>query len=214
MNIIFEVLHQALGLLFHVTGDWGLAIVLLTIIAKLALLPVNLKQKNSLAKQQEMSKQIEALKNKYKHNKEKLEVELQKVYTKNAGNIFGGFAGFIQLPILISLYRFFIVMPVEGTTIILPWILKLSLPAPYYIVPILVTVIQLLPNILVSLGVLRDSGIMKLSVGNILPALLMSVFIVVKAPIGLGLYFLTSAFFSAVEQICFTIYVKKAYSVQ
>jgi YidC/Oxa1 family membrane protein insertase len=107
----FDIIAYPLGqflyfiyntLAFH---NYGLAIIIFTVIMKLVLLPLTIKQYRSTAKMQEIQPQIQEIQKRYKNDKEKLNQELMKVYQENKVNPAGGCLPLlIQLPILFSLY--------------------------------------------------------------------------------------------------------------
>jgi len=85
--------------------NYGLAIVIFTIVVKLVLLPLTLKQYKSSAKMQEIQPIIADLQKRYKDDKEKLNQEMMKVYQEHNYNPAGGCLPLlIQMPILLSLY--------------------------------------------------------------------------------------------------------------
>jgi YidC/Oxa1 family membrane protein insertase len=85
--------------------NYGLALVIFTIVVKLVLLPLTLKQYKSSAKMQELQPIIADLQKRYRDDKEKLNQELMKVYQENNYNPASGCLPLlIQMPILLSLY--------------------------------------------------------------------------------------------------------------
>jgi len=85
--------------------NYGFAIIIFTIIIRLILLPLTIKQYRSAAKMQEIQPQIQEIQKRYKNDKEKLNQELVKLYQENNINPAGGCLPIlIQMPILISLY--------------------------------------------------------------------------------------------------------------
>lgn len=87
---------------FH---NYGLAIIFFTIIVRMILLPLTIKQYKSTAKMQEIQPLITDIQNRYKNDKEKLNQELMKVYQENNANPAGGCLPLlIQFPIIITLY--------------------------------------------------------------------------------------------------------------
>jgi YidC/Oxa1 family membrane protein insertase len=95
---------------FH---NYGLAIIIFTIIVRLALLPLTLKQYKSSAKMQELQPIIADIQKRYKDDKEKLNQEMMKVYKDNNYNPASGCLPLlIQMPILITLY-YVIVQPLK-----------------------------------------------------------------------------------------------------
>lgn len=87
---------------FH---NYGLSIIFFTIIIRLALLPLTLKQYKSSAKMQELQPMIADIQKRYKDDKEKLNQEMMKVYQENNYNPASGCLPLlVQMPILITLY--------------------------------------------------------------------------------------------------------------
>lgn len=85
--------------------NYGVAIILFTLLIKVVLLPLTIKQMKSTAKMQEIQPQLQEIQKRYKNDKEKLQQETLKVYQENNVNPMGGCLSlFIQMPILISLF--------------------------------------------------------------------------------------------------------------
>ncbi len=94
-------------------NNYGLAIIFFTILVKLALLPLTLKQYKSSAKMQELQPIISDIQKRYKDDKEKLNQEMMKVYQENNYNPASGCLPLlVQMPILITLY-WVIVQPLK-----------------------------------------------------------------------------------------------------
>ncbi len=86
-------------------SNYGLAIIVFTIIVRVALIPLTLKQYKSTAQMQAIQPQLEEIKKRYKDDKEKLNEETMKVYQENKVNPAGGcLPMLIQMPIILSLY--------------------------------------------------------------------------------------------------------------
>lgn len=73
MDFISSILQGLLSILFNFTGDFGISIVLITLIVKLVLMPLSLKQRFSVKKQQELAEKMEYIKEKYKNDTKELE---------------------------------------------------------------------------------------------------------------------------------------------
>ncbi len=92
---------------------YGLSIIIFTLIIKLLLLPLTLKQYKSTANMQKIQPQVQEVQKRYKNDKEKLNTELMKVYKENNVNPAGGCLPIlIQFPIIITLY-WVIVQPLK-----------------------------------------------------------------------------------------------------
>jgi YidC/Oxa1 family membrane protein insertase len=96
---ILKFFHDTLG-----TG-WGLAIVLLTILVRAALLPLTLKQFKSMQNMARFQPEIKKLQERYKNDKERLNQEMMKFYRENKVNPFASCLPLVaQLPVFLSLF--------------------------------------------------------------------------------------------------------------
>jgi len=209
MNIISNLLNVSLNYFFNITGDLGIAIILLTILVKLILMPISFRQKLSMYSQQEFSKGLEEIKEKYKSNKEKLEIETQKYFKQNARGMIGILSSLLQIPIVFNLYRVILNMPMQVGTALIPWVVSLKMSDSLFIVPAIYAVSMLSPNILPYIPFLRVKAQAKLSKTNIIITTVISGLVTFKAPIALGIYFITTSLFSFVEEIVFRLYAKR-----
>jgi membrane protein insertase Oxa1/YidC/SpoIIIJ len=82
MNIIFNGLNTLLSHIFSLTGDWGIAIIFMTVIVRAFISPMSIKQKISMQEQQENVKIMQSIQEKYKNDKKKLESEMKKYQEK------------------------------------------------------------------------------------------------------------------------------------
>lgn len=208
MNIISSVLNTSLNYFFNLTGDWGVAIILLTLLVRTLLLPMSMKQKLSMQQQQSLSKKIEVLKEKYKNNKEKLESELQKHYQQSAKSMFGCLVSFLQLPIIFTLYSVILKMPVHTGTIIIPWVTNIKLADSYFVLPILYALTTLSPNLLSYFSFLKVSSYNNMPKSTLILTSVFSILITIKNPIAVGIYLITTSLFSLMEEIAFRLYLK------
>jgi len=88
--------------------DFGLAIILLTVIIRVALYPISVKALNSQRSLQKLQPKLEEIQKKHKNDKEKQAKETLELYRKEKVNPFGGLLlAIVQIPILIALYRVF-----------------------------------------------------------------------------------------------------------
>jgi len=105
-NSFKEIIFQFLRQIESVVGDWGLAIIVLTVLVRLALMPLTVKQTRSMYELQRIQPKIKELQAKYKDDKEKLQEETLKFYQENKVNPFGGcLPMLLQMPLLIALYQ-------------------------------------------------------------------------------------------------------------
>src|ERR671936_1564840 len=88
-----------------VGGSWGLSIIGLTIVVRVILLPLTLKQFKSMQGLQRLQPEIKALQEKYKEDKQRLNQEMMKFYQENKVNPLGSCLPLVaQLPVFIALF--------------------------------------------------------------------------------------------------------------
>jgi YidC/Oxa1 family membrane protein insertase len=134
----------------HITSNWGWAIVLLTVLINLLILPLRVKTMQSGLKMQRIQPQMDAIKERYKKYKatdpkrNEMNVEIMKLQKDNGVNMFGGcIPTLIQMPLL---FAFFSMLPkvVELRQAHWFWLPDLSSADPYHILPIVMVVSQFL----------------------------------------------------------------------
>lgn len=107
-HLIYQPLFNALIIFYNFIPDLGVAIIGLTIIIRIALLPVSKKSIESQKKMQEIQPEIKKIQEKYKNDKQRQGEELMKFYKEKGINPAGGcLPMIIQIVILIALYRVF-----------------------------------------------------------------------------------------------------------
>jgi len=101
-----DLIFSGLQYLYGVTGDYGWAIVLLTLVLRIAIAPLVVKQTKSMHELQRIQPKIKALQKKYKDDKEKQQEEILKYYQENKINPFGGCLPILlQMPIFLALFQ-------------------------------------------------------------------------------------------------------------
>ena len=102
---LLDGLGWVLAAIYGVIGNFGLSIVVLTVLIRLVLLPLGIKQIKSMQHMQAIQPQIKALQKKYKGNKQKIQEETMKLYRDAGVNPLGGCLPLLlQFPILIAMY--------------------------------------------------------------------------------------------------------------
>ena len=103
MGFIANIFGYLLKFCVNICGNYGLAVILFSILIKIILYPMTLKQQKSLKKNQELQPKLNELQEKYKNDQEKLAVEYQNFMKENKFNPFGGcLITFLQLFVLIG----------------------------------------------------------------------------------------------------------------
>ena len=105
MNIISNALGHVLRIIFELVQNYGLSIILFTIVVKVLLLPLTIKQTKSTKAMQDIQPKIQEIQTKYKDKPEKQQQEIMKIYTEAKINPLAGCLPLlIQMPILIALF--------------------------------------------------------------------------------------------------------------
>lgn len=92
--------------IYNLVANYGLAIIIFTIIIKMILIPLNIRSQKAMRKQQKIQPIIAELQKKYANDQEKLQREMMKIYKENNISMTGGcLPMLIQFPILIGLYQ-------------------------------------------------------------------------------------------------------------
>ncbi|MBR4720987.1 MAG: YidC/Oxa1 family membrane protein insertase [Clostridia bacterium] len=103
--LITRPLGFIIRMIYDLVQNYGLSIILFTIIVKLILMPLQAKSQKAMKKQQKIQPIIAELQKKYANDQQKLQAEMMKVYKENGVSMTGGCLPLlIQFPILIGLY--------------------------------------------------------------------------------------------------------------
>lgn len=105
----FEFVHQSVSLIFPSKNlSYGLAIILVTVIIRLILLPLNIKQTKSSIAMNELQPETKKIQEKYKNDPKRSQQEVMKLYKEKGANPLSGcLPMLIQWPIFIALYYVF-----------------------------------------------------------------------------------------------------------
>ena len=173
-------------------GNYGWAIVLITILVNFVLFPLRLKSQISMQKMQKIQPQVNTLQDKYKKLKAndprraEIQAEIMKLYQEHGSPIGGCLPLLLQMPVMLAFYQ---MLSVSIELRHAPWILwihDLSRPDPYYIIPVLMAIAMIVGQKMTPTTVDPAQAKMML----IMPVLMTVFFLWVQS--GLTLYWLTS----------------------
>lgn len=140
VHIFAAPLFALLDWLHKIIGNWGWAIIVLTLIVKAVLFPLNQKAYQSMAKMRAVAPKLEALKKKYPNPEDRMALQtgMMQLYRDEKINPLGGcLPMLIQMPIFIGLYWMIFLSVELRQAAWLGWISDLSRPDPFYILPLL-----------------------------------------------------------------------------
>lgn len=186
------------------THNYGISIILLTILIKLIFFPLSHKSYRSMKKMQEIQPKLEELRKKYANDKEALNREIMLLYRRYGVNpVSGCLPMLIQIPFFIALYQTLMHAIELRHAPFFGWIHDLSGPDPYYITPIVMGATMLIQQVLTpSSGDSTQKRMMY-----ILPVVFTFMFL--KFPSGLVIYWLINNVFSIIQQL-YTLKTQRA----
>ncbi len=136
-SLLAVPLHAVLKFIYHYTGNYGIAIIIVTIIIKLLFWPLTQKSYTSMKAMQKLQPEMQKIRDRCKNDRERLNREIMEMYKTHRVNPMGG-----CLPMLVQIPVFFALYKVLMDTIDLRhahfglWLTDLSAKDPYYITPI------------------------------------------------------------------------------
>ena len=141
LTIIAKPIFWLLEKIHGFVGNWGWSIILLTILIKLIFFPLSAASYKSMARMKEVQPRLVAMKEQYKGEPQKLNQAMMEMYRKEKINPLGGcLPVVIQIPVFIALYWVLLSsVEMRGAPWVL-WIHDLSVPDPYYILPVIMAV--------------------------------------------------------------------------
>ena len=105
MGIIAKPIGYLLMLIYKLVGNYGISLIILTVIVKLVLYPLYAKQIKSTANMSEMSEKAQEIQRRYANDREKMNEEMQKLYSETGFNPMSGcLPMLIQFPIIMGLF--------------------------------------------------------------------------------------------------------------
>jgi len=223
LNFLIVPITSLLVFLYGISGqNLGLAIIFLTLLIRGVLVPITIPSLRSAKKLQDLKPALDKLKEKHK-DKQKLQLAQLELYKQHGINPAAGCLPQVaQLLVLIALYQVFIKFinngSINGNPLNLQFLwLNLGKPDPFYILPVLAGLTQLVFSFMMTSGLeghlkapkdkeakqkeednLEMAQSMQQQMLYIMPA--MTVLIALKFPSGLALYWVITTLFSLIQQ--------------
>lgn len=141
LTIIAAPLFWLMSLFYDWTGNWGIAIILLTILIKLVFFPLSAASYRSMAKMRLVTPKLEKIKEQYGQDREQLNRAMMDLYKNEKINPLGGcLPVLIQIPVFIALFWAILSSVEMRYAPFYGWITDLSVADPYYILPLIMGV--------------------------------------------------------------------------
>ena len=105
MGVLASLFGYVLNFLYNLVQNYGIAIILFTVLLKIVMFPISIKQQRTMKKSQEVQKEVDKAQLKYKNNPEMLSKEVMAIYKREKVSPFSGcLSGILQLVIFISVF--------------------------------------------------------------------------------------------------------------
>lgn len=141
LTILAQPIFWLLNKLHSLVNNWGVAIILLTILIKLAFYKLSETSYKSMANMRKLTPRLQALKDRYGDDKERLNQAMMEMYKKEKINPLGGCLPIVvQIPVFIALYWVLLESVEMRHAPFALWINNLSAPDPYFILPLIMGV--------------------------------------------------------------------------
>lgn len=188
---LLQIIHAALG-------NWGLAIIALTVLVRVCVMPFNIMSYRSMKAMSVVQPQLKQIREKYKNDSQMANKEIMRVMKEAKANPIGG-----CLPMLLQIPVFFALYQVLGQSIELYkapfafWIMDLSLKDPYFVLPVLMGATMFVQQKITPTTM--EPAQQKILM--FMPVFL--TFLLASLPSGLTLYMFVSTLFGVLQQLYF-----------
>lgn len=188
-----------------IVGNYGIAIIIVTILMRILIFPLTLKQEKSMKKMKEIQPEVDKIREKYKDDPQTLNQKTMEIYKENNVNPMGGCLPIlIQMPIFVALYYAFVgnTIPADAT------FLWFNLKQPDHFIKLGTFTVNLLPILNTLVTFIQQKimmGVQPQDKNNPMSSMLytmplMMLFIFYNMPSGVTLYYLVSGVLSVIQQ--------------
>ncbi|NWG87878.1 MAG: membrane protein insertase YidC [Hydrogenophilaceae bacterium] len=141
LHVLAYPLFMLLSWLHKLVANWGVAIILLTVLIKMAFYPLSAASYKSMAQMRKLAPRLQSLKEKFGDDRQKLHEAMMKIYKEEKINPLGGCLPIlVQIPVFIALYWVLLGAVELRQAPFALWITDLSAKDPYYVLPVVMAV--------------------------------------------------------------------------
>lgn len=194
-SAVAKPLFWVLKLFYKFLKNYGLAIIILTVLIRIVFIPLTNKSQKSMKEMQAITPKVNEIKEKFKNDPQRMNREVMDLYKKHKVNPLGGCLPMIlQIPVFIALYNVLMyAIELRGAPFYF-WIKDLSLKDPYYILPIVMGVSMVIQQKMTPTSV----DPMQSKMMMLLP--IVFTFMFLSLPSGLVLYWTVNNILSIAQQ--------------
>jgi YidC/Oxa1 family membrane protein insertase len=196
LTIISKPLFMLLSWVHDFIGNWGLAIIIVTFLIKLAFYRLTAASGRSMAKMRNLAPRIKAIQERYKDDREQLGRQMMEIYKREKINPLAGCLPiFIQIPVFLAFYWVLLESVEMRQAPFFGWISDLSARDPYFILPVIMGAAMFLQF---KLQPMPTTDPMQAKIFAFMPVIMAGT--MVMFPSGLVLYWLTNTVLSIAQQ--------------
>jgi YidC/Oxa1 family membrane protein insertase len=213
LDHIYDLTRRVAGVFGGTRGNYGVAIILLTLLVRLIMFPLGRKQALAAKKMQDLQPLLKALQEKYKDDKERQTKEVWALYRKHGVNPLGGcLPALIQLPIFVGLWQalnnsvhlrhasFLYIKNLAAPDMLARFPMEVPILGRYFnLLPFLVVTLMLIQTKLFSPPPTTPEAEMQQKMMKYM--MIFMAFMFYKVPSGLGIYFITSSLWQIGERL-------------
>jgi YidC/Oxa1 family membrane protein insertase len=138
LTVLARPLFIAMDWIHGIVGNWGWAIIIITLLIKLAFYKLSETSYKSMANMRKLAPRLQSLKERYGDDRQKLNQAMMELYKKEKINPLGGCLPIlVQIPVFIALYWVLLESVELRQASFMLWLNDLSSPDPYYVLPLL-----------------------------------------------------------------------------
>ncbi len=190
-------LLDILNIFYKFSHNYGIAIILLTILVRLLFYPLSVKSARSMKAMQKLQPQIQSLKERYKDDPQKFNTEQMALFKSHKVNPLGGcLPMLIQLPVFLALYAVLANSMELFHAPFFGWIQDLSSKDPYYVFPVLMGI-----SMFVQQKMTPMAGMDPMQQKMMLFMPIIFSFIMINLPAGLTVYMFLSTVLGILQQL-------------
>lgn len=190
-----QPLYDLLYFIHSLVGNWGIAIILLTVIVKTLLYPLSAASFRSMAKMRKLQPEMVRLKERYGDDRQQFSQAMMELYKKEGANPLGGcFPILLQMPVFLALYWTLLESVELRQAPFMLWINDLSDKDPFFVLPILMGISMYVTQMLQP----EPPDPMQAKIFKLMPV--MFTFFFLWFPAGLVLYWLVNNILSILQQ--------------
>ncbi|HEU4664856.1 MAG TPA: membrane protein insertase YidC [Dokdonella sp.] len=195
-TVIAEPLHWLLAQLHKLTGNWGFAIILLVLLIKALFFKLSETQYRSGAKMRKLQPRMQALKERYGDDRQKMNMAMMELYQKEKVNPLAGcLPMLVQIPVFFALYWVLLESVELRQAPFVGWIQNLTAPDPYYVLPLLNGLVMIATTMLTPSAGMDPTQAKMMKIMPVVFSVLFAFF-----PAGLVLYYTVNGGLGLLQQ--------------